>query len=137
MKTLKYNLVVINNNMENGMNLTLKVWRQANAESAGQMTEYKLGNVSPDMSFLEMMDVLNDKHRTHPANTLTAIMIESDGVFSIPDQLLVEHIKHFEETHLRRDVFNAVQFESTRSFAVRLSPNFQVQVHVIVFHISC
>jgi len=47
--------------MENGMNLTLKVWRQANAESAGQMTEYKLGNVSPDMSFLEMMDVLNDQ----------------------------------------------------------------------------
>ena len=47
--------------MENGMNLTLKVWRQANAEAQGQMTEYKLGNVSPDMSFLEMMDVLNDE----------------------------------------------------------------------------
>ena len=61
MKTLKYNHVVINNNMENAMNLTLKVWRQANAEAQGQMTEYKLGNVSPDMSFLEMMDVLNDE----------------------------------------------------------------------------
>ncbi|MEY3598546.1 MAG: hypothetical protein RL521_968, partial [Bacteroidota bacterium] len=43
--------------MENGMNLTLKVWRQQNAETPGQLVEYKLGNVSPDMSFLEMMDV--------------------------------------------------------------------------------
>jgi succinate dehydrogenase / fumarate reductase iron-sulfur subunit len=47
--------------MENGMNLTLKVWRQQNAETPGQLVEYKLGSVSPDMSFLEMMDVLNDE----------------------------------------------------------------------------
>lgn len=43
------------------MNLTLKVWRQASAQEQGRMVEYKLGGVSPDMSFLEMMDVLNDQ----------------------------------------------------------------------------
>jgi succinate dehydrogenase / fumarate reductase, iron-sulfur subunit len=43
------------------MNLTLKVWRQSSAADQGKMVEYKLGGVSPDMSFLEMMDVLNDQ----------------------------------------------------------------------------
>ena len=43
------------------MNLTLKIWRQYNSKSKGQLKEYKLDGVSPDMSFLEMMDMLNDK----------------------------------------------------------------------------
>lgn len=47
--------------MENGMNLKLKIWRQSNTNEAGKMVDYQLGGVSPDMSFLEMIDVLNDK----------------------------------------------------------------------------
>jgi succinate dehydrogenase / fumarate reductase iron-sulfur subunit len=43
------------------MNLTLKIWRQANATSKGEMVTYPIKNVSPDMSFLEMMDVLNEQ----------------------------------------------------------------------------
>jgi succinate dehydrogenase / fumarate reductase iron-sulfur subunit len=43
------------------MNLTLKIWRQPNTEASGKMETYTLGGVSPDMSFLEMIDVLNDK----------------------------------------------------------------------------
>lgn len=41
------------------MNITLKVWRQRTAAEKGQFAEYKLPNISPDMSFLEMLDVLN------------------------------------------------------------------------------
>jgi len=41
------------------MRLTLKIWRQENAQSKGVMTTYPIDNISPDMSFLEMMDVLN------------------------------------------------------------------------------
>ena len=41
------------------MNLTLKIWRQKNASEKGKMTDYKISDVSPDMSFLEMLDVLN------------------------------------------------------------------------------
>ena len=41
------------------MKLTLKIWRQKNSESEGQMVSYELDNISPDMSFLEMLDVLN------------------------------------------------------------------------------
>ena len=43
------------------MNLTLKVWRQANADAKGKMETYQMKEVSPDMSFLEMMDVLNEQ----------------------------------------------------------------------------
>ncbi len=42
------------------MNLTLKVWRQTSAKTKGNLVEYKLKGVSPDMSFLEMMDMLNE-----------------------------------------------------------------------------
>ena len=43
------------------MNLTLKVWRQANSEVKGKLETYLMSEVSPDMSFLEMMDVLNEQ----------------------------------------------------------------------------
>jgi succinate dehydrogenase / fumarate reductase iron-sulfur subunit len=42
------------------MRLTLKVWRQASRDAAGRMVEYAAEHVSPDMSFLEMLDVVND-----------------------------------------------------------------------------
>ncbi|MCP5463535.1 MAG: succinate dehydrogenase/fumarate reductase iron-sulfur subunit [Deltaproteobacteria bacterium] len=43
------------------MNLTLHIWRQKDRNDTGKMTIYKLEDVSPDMSFLEMLDVLNEK----------------------------------------------------------------------------
>jgi succinate dehydrogenase / fumarate reductase iron-sulfur subunit len=43
------------------MNLTLKVWRQKNASDKGQIVDYKVSDISPDMSFLEMFDVLNEQ----------------------------------------------------------------------------
>jgi succinate dehydrogenase / fumarate reductase iron-sulfur subunit len=41
--------------------ITLKIWRQANANAKGAMREYELDEVSEDMSFLEMLDVLNER----------------------------------------------------------------------------
>ena len=43
------------------MNLTLKIWRQKNANDRGKMVDYQIADVSPDMSFLEMLDVLNEQ----------------------------------------------------------------------------
>ena len=43
------------------MNLTLKIWRQKDASSKGQMVDYKVTDISEHMSFLEMMDVLNEQ----------------------------------------------------------------------------
>lgn len=42
------------------MNLTLKIWRQKNAQERGRIVEYKVTNISDHMSFLEMLDVLNE-----------------------------------------------------------------------------
>jgi len=43
------------------MDLTLKVWRQKNAQDKGRMETYGIKDVSPDTSFLEMMDMLNEQ----------------------------------------------------------------------------
>jgi len=43
------------------MRLTLKIWRQAHTTATGKFETYPMENVSPDMSFLEMMDVLNEQ----------------------------------------------------------------------------
>src|SRR5690606_6370714 len=43
------------------VNITLRVWRQKGKADEGRMVTYKVEDVSPDMSFLEMLDVLNEK----------------------------------------------------------------------------
>jgi succinate dehydrogenase / fumarate reductase, iron-sulfur subunit len=43
------------------MNLTLRIWRQKNAETPGKFIEYGANEISPDMSFLEMLDVVNEE----------------------------------------------------------------------------
>lgn len=43
------------------MDLTLKVWRQENAKAKGKFEKYQIKNISPDSSFLEMIDVLNEQ----------------------------------------------------------------------------
>ena len=43
------------------MNLTLHVWRQRNAADKGRFVTYQAKSVSPDMSFLEMLDVVNEE----------------------------------------------------------------------------
>ena len=42
------------------MKVTLRIWRQARGASDGKMVRYELDGVSPDMSFLEMLDLLNE-----------------------------------------------------------------------------
>ncbi|MBQ5996555.1 MAG: succinate dehydrogenase/fumarate reductase iron-sulfur subunit [Bacteroidales bacterium] len=44
-----------------GLNLTLKIWRQENAKAKGQFVTYQVSNISPDCSFLEMLDILNEQ----------------------------------------------------------------------------
>jgi len=44
-----------------GINLTLKVWRQQNTKTAGEFVTYQVKDISQEMSFLEMFDVLNEQ----------------------------------------------------------------------------
>ncbi|CAM4198039.1 succinate dehydrogenase/fumarate reductase iron-sulfur subunit [Gillisia limnaea] len=43
------------------MKLTLKIWRQKNATTKGKIQNYQIDGIDPDMSFLEMLDVLNEQ----------------------------------------------------------------------------
>ncbi|RBL93592.1 succinate dehydrogenase/fumarate reductase iron-sulfur subunit [Chitinophaga flava] len=43
------------------MHIRLKIWRQENSQDAGRMQDYELAAVDPDMSFLEMLDMLNEQ----------------------------------------------------------------------------
>ncbi len=43
------------------MNLKLRVWRQKNPHDPGRLVEYEAADVNPDMSFLEMLDVVNER----------------------------------------------------------------------------
>jgi succinate dehydrogenase iron-sulfur subunit len=43
------------------MNLTLHIWRQKNSKAEGRMVRYDARDISPDMSFLEMLDVVNEE----------------------------------------------------------------------------
>lgn len=46
--------------MEEGMTLHLQIWRQKNAQTKGRLVPYTVKDISPHMSFLEMLDVLNE-----------------------------------------------------------------------------
>lgn len=43
------------------MNFTLRIWRQQDAQSKGRFEDYPIQNISPDCSFLEMLDILNEQ----------------------------------------------------------------------------
>jgi succinate dehydrogenase / fumarate reductase, iron-sulfur subunit len=47
--------------MAEALSFTLKIWRQPDARSRGAFHTYKIDGISPDMSFLEMLDVVNDE----------------------------------------------------------------------------
>jgi succinate dehydrogenase / fumarate reductase, iron-sulfur subunit len=47
--------------MSGNMNLTVKVWRQKDAKTSGKFETVKVPHVSPDMSFLEMLDIMNEQ----------------------------------------------------------------------------
>ena len=47
--------------MSKSINLTLKVWRQQGPDQKGRLETYRAQNISTDMSFLEMLDVINEQ----------------------------------------------------------------------------
>jgi succinate dehydrogenase / fumarate reductase iron-sulfur subunit len=46
---------------QEGRNYNLRIWRQKNRTSQGKLVDYKIENISPDSSFLEMLDLLNEQ----------------------------------------------------------------------------
>ena len=55
--------------MSGALNLTLRVWRQAGPDAPGKFVDYQSKNLNPNMSFLEMLDVVNDELTTKGEDT--------------------------------------------------------------------
>ncbi len=53
------------------MNLTLKVWKQKNAADKGHFETYQVKEISSEMSFLEMFDVLNEQLISEGKDSIT------------------------------------------------------------------
>ena len=56
------------------INLKLKVWRQKRSDLKGRFESYKARNISKDMSFLEMLDVVNEEMILSGKNPIALIM---------------------------------------------------------------
>ncbi len=50
------------------MNFRLKIWRQKNRQLPGKLADYKVNDISPDTSFLEMLDILNEERSSRFAS---------------------------------------------------------------------
>ena len=81
------------------MNLILSIWRQKKPTDKGKFVEYEVKDINPDMSFLEMLDVLNEKliemNVTCPAGICEAKVL-------YPQRALVEAWADFLEDFARR-----------------------------------
>ena len=62
------------------MRLKLKIWRQKNSQEKGEMVSYNIEDISPDMSFLEMMDVLNEQLTLKGVDTVAFDHDCSEGI---------------------------------------------------------
>ena len=65
------------------MDLKLKIWRQEDANAKGKMVDYPVSDVSPDMSFLEMLDVLNEELIAKEEETANIIKYNTLGLAHI------------------------------------------------------
>ena len=93
------------------MRLTLRIWRQKNAAAPGRLVDYVLEEVSPDMSFLEMLDVLNQQLTTQGDDPVAfdhdcregicgACSLVINGVPHGPERLTTTcqlHMRHFHD----------------------------------------
>src|SRR4030095_13008568 len=67
--------------------------------------------------------------RTHAANALPTIRVESDRVLAARDQALVDHVQHLKKGHVRYDIARLISLEEPGCRRALLSPNFEGEIH--------
>jgi succinate dehydrogenase / fumarate reductase iron-sulfur subunit len=78
------------------MNLTLKIWRQKDAQTKGSIETYSLTGVEEDMSFLEMLDFLNEKLIIEGEEPVEFDHDCREGICGMCG-LFIEEIQHFKK----------------------------------------
>ncbi len=67
-----------------------------------------------------------DVERAHAADAFAAVAVEYDGLFVLFDELLIEHVEHFEKAAVGRNVIEVIVDEPAFFFGTALTPNFQI-----------
>ena len=70
--------------------------------------------------------------RAHTADTLAAIVVESDGVFVLRNEFLVENIHHLKERCALEDILQFVGLEVALLFRTSLTPYFNFNIDVLI-----
>ena len=94
------------------MDLTLRVWRQAGPGAEGRMETHEVNDISPDMSFLEMLDVVDER-----------LMERGEVPIAALCQPLVDYVEHLQERHVRADVACPVFDHAAGGVGTRLAPH--------------
>ena len=71
-----------------------------------------------------------DHQAAHAADALATVGVERDRLLTLGVELLVEHVEHLEEGHVRGDVVDLVGVQPALRRGVRLPPDLQGQVHL-------
>ncbi len=115
------------------MNLTLKVWRQENRKAHGRMETYEARDIPPDASFLEMLDIVNERiiadggdpiHFDHDCREGICGMcsLTINGVPHGPERTTTTcqlHMRHFEDgEHIWIEPFRAKAFPVIKDLVV-------------------
>jgi succinate dehydrogenase / fumarate reductase iron-sulfur subunit len=119
------------------MNVTLHVWRQANAQDKGQFVAYHAPDVSDHMSFLEMLDVINEKLITEGGDPIAfehdcregicgscGFMINGEPHGPLPGMTVCQlHMRHFSEgDEIWIEPWRATAFPVIKDLVVDRSP---------------
>jgi hypothetical protein len=71
-----------------------------------------------------------DHHPATPADSLSAVVVELDGLLSLADETLVEKIEHLEERHLFGDSAHLIGDKAPRFVRALLTPHLEGDVHL-------
>ena len=74
---------------------------------------------------LRAVCVAVDTQRASTADTLTAVVVECYGLFTLVDELVVEDVEHLQERAFGRDIFHNIGLEFAFCFGVWLAPDFK------------
>jgi hypothetical protein len=76
-----------------------------------------------------------DHHRTGAADAFAAIGIERNRLLAFGDQILVDHVEHFQKGHVGQDIGGLVSDQPAFAFGVLLPPDFQGKIHARFAHL--
>ena len=71
-----------------------------------------------------------DHETAHAADALTTVVVKGDGLLVRVRELLIEHVEHLQERHVRGHAINVILGHRTPCFGAGLAPDAQLEFHL-------